>query len=361
MEQIKRFIECYVPVSCCNMKCEYCYVVQEGRNKNTMPHFKYTIEQMRSALKKDRLGGTCYFNLCGLGETLLPKEMPDIVHMLLDNGHYVNITNNGTMTKNIDKILAYEKDKLHRLNFSFSFHYLELMRLGLLDAFFDNINKVKQAGCSFVLQLNWCDSYEPYIEQIKQIAIEKVGAYPQIALTRKESDNKMEIFTAKGEGHYIQQARSFNSPLFEMTLQNFSKKRREFCYAGDWSCILDLETGMIKKCYATDEYFNIFENPKQKIKFEAIGKNCRSPYCVNSSHFLSLGTIPSREFPTYAALRNRKEANWYTFEMESFLSHKLKENNKLYPFYKRWYLNLKQGIPYHLRRFIKRMLHFRKK
>ena len=37
---IKRFIECTVPVTVCNMKCSYCYVMQEGRRSNKMPNSK---------------------------------------------------------------------------------------------------------------------------------------------------------------------------------------------------------------------------------------------------------------------------------------------------------------------------------
>ena len=47
-------------------------------------------------------------------------------------------------------------------------------------------------------------------------------------------------------------------------------------------------------------------------------------------HFMSLGVIPEVETPTYAELRNRKEAGWYTPQMEEALSGKLEEANELY-------------------------------
>ena len=62
----------------------------------------------------------------------------------------------------------------------------------------------------------------------------------------------------------------------------------------------------------------------------AIGKACSSPFCMNSSHFLSLGVIPELESPTYAELRNREEAGWYSEEMNSFLSNKLGYSNDCY-------------------------------
>jgi hypothetical protein len=42
---------------------------------------------------------------------------------------------------------------------------------------------------------------------------------------------------------------------------------------------------------------------------------------------MSLGIIPSIKTPSYEALRNRREADWYSIEMRSFLSSKLRESN----------------------------------
>lgn len=66
-------------------------------------------------------------------------------------------------------------------------------------------------------------------------------------------------------------------------------KRKEFCFAGDWSGTLNLQTGVLTKCYADYDGVNIFEDVDAPIPFEAVGKHCGSPYCVNSSHFMSLG------------------------------------------------------------------------
>ena len=94
MPKIKRFIECLLPVTACNLKCEYCYVIQENRRSGKIPKLKYSPQHMAKALSKERLGGVCYISICGAGETLLPRYIVEIVYELLKEGHYVNITNN---------------------------------------------------------------------------------------------------------------------------------------------------------------------------------------------------------------------------------------------------------------------------
>ena len=142
----------------------------------------------------------------------------------------------------------------------------------------------------------------------------------------------MSIMTNMSNEEYYQVGHQFKSPLFDFTYNNFMVKRTEYCYAGEWSGVLDIKTGILKKCYAEPGGINIFDDIDVPIPFEAVGSKCRNMYCVNSSHFMSLGVIPSLKTPSYAELRNRKEAGWYTKEMEEFLSGKLSMNNKKHSF-----------------------------
>lgn len=334
MDKPVRFFECLLPVTVCNLKCPYCYVIQENRRDMQFADLKYSPEHIAKALSKERVGGICWISICGAGETLAQKELVLIVKELLKEGHYVNITTNGTLTKRFIEIIEECKLYTHHLHFSFSLHYTELKRLNLIDTFFDNIKYVRSNGASFLLQFNLCDEYLPYIDEIKRISVERVGAYPQVALTRDESTIPMKIMSNLSKDEYKDIGDSFDSPLFEFTYKNFNVKRREFCYAGDWSGVLNLQTGWLAKCYANPEGQNIFEDITKPIKFEAIGKHCNHIYCVNSSHFMSLGVIPSLPTPSYADLRNRKDANWYTDEMYSFLSSKL--ISKKYSFLKKF-------------------------
>lgn len=340
MEQIKRFIECLVPITNCNLKCSYCYIIQEGRRGKMESRFEYSPEHIGAALSKKRLGGTCYISICGAGETLILKEIPLIAEQILKQGHYVNITTNGTINERIDEITALPSPLLKRLHFAFSFHYLELVRVGKLDDFFENIKKVREAGCSCLVQLNLCDEYLPFLDQIKTVCEENTGAAPQLAVTRNEFAQKITLRTKYTPEEYFALGSAFESPLFDFTMKNFMVRRKEFCYAGDWSFKLYLDTGVMLKCYNSKSGQNIFKDLQKPIRFNAIGNHCRSRYCVNSSHFLSLGVIPGLLTPSYAALRDRPQAHWYSPDMKDFLNGKLENGNLQYGTIKKFFTNI---------------------
>ena len=54
-DKIKRFIECIVPVTACNLRCHYCYVIQNDYRTNKIPKFEYSPEYIAKALSKKRL------------------------------------------------------------------------------------------------------------------------------------------------------------------------------------------------------------------------------------------------------------------------------------------------------------------
>lgn len=342
MPQIKKFFECLIPVTACNLQCDYCYVIQRSQNAHKIPELHYSPEIIGKALTQERLGGVCYFSICGAGETFLPDYLIDIVYQLLKNGHYVNITTNGTLTKKMQKLSTIPQELLKHLHIAFSFHYLELRRLNLLECFFENVAFVKQLGCSFLVQVNLYDNYVPYLDEIQRLCMDRVGAKPQLVATRKEESltKKIELMTSGTKAEYQKIGKSFESPLFDFTMKNFNVPRKEFCYAGDWTYVLNLQTGILKRCYASTIHQNIFEDPNKPLKELAVGNCCASLFCLNSSHFISLGAIPEIEAPTYQELRNRKEANWYSDDMEKFLDGKLQNGNAEYSSIKKLYCNV---------------------
>ena len=342
---MRRFLECLIPLTACNLKCSYCYVIQESRRKNEMTSFQYAPEYIGKALSAERLGGACLISMTASGETFLAKELPEITKEILKQGHFVNITTNGTLTKQMANLMRETEGMHSRLHISFSFHYLELKNKNLLDVFFDNIRTVREAGCSILLQINLCDDYMPYWDEIKRLSVEHVGAYPQVALTRLEKKDGFEVLTKKSFSEYVEIGREMNSPLFEFTCKNFNVKRCEFCYAGLWSAKLNLATGEMTGCYGNGVHQNILKDLTKPIKWIPIGNNCYAKYCFNSSHFLSQGVIPEiMPQPSYGELRNREEANWYTSEMKAFLYEQFEQTNPLLTESQKQYFNCRYRL-----------------
>jgi hypothetical protein len=269
------------------------------------------------------------------GETLIPYDVVAIVEQLLSRGHFVNITTNGTLSSRFTELISLQEEFRERLHFSFSFHYLELLRTSLLEAFFHNIHKIRRAGCSFVVQMNLCDDYIPYLNDISNVCVKNIGALPQLAVTRDQIADRISLRTQHSPEEYARIAALFDSALFDFGMINFHLRRKEFCYAGDWSFKLDLKTGNLRSCYDTGPTQNIFEDPNKPIRFQAIGRNCQSPYCVNSTHFMSLGSIPEIIGPTYVALRDRPSSGWYSDRMRTFLGSRLADSNSEYGRYKK--------------------------
>lgn len=345
MDTIKRYIDCYVPVTGCTLRCNYCYITQHRLFDAKLPKFNYSPEHVRKALSKERLGGTCLINLCGGGETLLPPEITSYIRALLEEGHYVMVVTNATVSKRFDEIAEFPAELTKRLFFKFSYHYLELKSRNLLERFFTNIRKVRDAGCSFTLEATPSDEWIPYIDEMKQTAIDNVGAVCHITIARDERDpEKLPILTSLSREEYEDTWKTFKSPLFDYKLTIFEKKRREFCYAGDWTFYLNLATGIMTQCYQTHCSQNIFKDIERPIKFKAIGKHCKEHHCYNGHSFIVLGDIPCLEAPTYAELRNRTctdNSEWLKPEMKHFMSTKLYQSNKEYSVFKKVIANFR--------------------
>lgn len=347
MERLNTFFECLLPTTKCNLACEYCYIIQEHRRSMRQIPLDYDVEHIIRALSAKRLGGKCFFSICGAGETLLQEECIELVHALLKEGHFINITTNGTVKKKIDAIIDLDEKLLENLHFSFSLHYLELIKHDLLDVFFRNVQCVREKKCSFLVQINLYDGYLEYLDEIKNLCYNKIGAYPQVAVTRLETAGDViadvKLHTALDNAEYGRVGKRFDSPLFDFTMKNFNVKRREFCYAGEWAFSLDLKTGDLRACYHSGRSQNIFKDIERPIRYEAVGRHCNSLYCINSSHFLSLGCIPSIDTPSYAELRNRKEAAWYNANSEMLLNIQFKDYKEQYGCLKKLYVD---GIGY---------------
>lgn len=333
MDKIKRFIDCYIDTETCNLKCHYCYIALQERFNKKLVKFKHTPDEIRKALSKERLGGACLINFCAGGETLLAEDVIPVIRALLEEGHYLMIVTNGTMTNRFQEISKFPKELLDKLFFKFSFHYIELKRLNMMDIYFENVKTMQKAGASFTIEVTPSDELIPYIDELKETCLKRLGTLCHLTVGRDDRKPGIELLSEKSFEEYKKIWGVFESNLFKFKSEIFYKKRKEFCYAGDWSVYLNLSTGDMKQCYCGRVLDNIYKDINRPLKFEAIGCNCSQPHCYNGHAFLALGDIPELETPTYAELRNRVTDDgieWLQPKMKDFMSQKLYDNNEKY-------------------------------
>lgn len=329
---MKRFIDLHVPITSCNLKCHYCYVTQMNKNNSEKVEFKYSPEHVRKALSVKRLGGICLFNVCGLGETLIPFEVLDYIKELLKEGHYIMIVTNGLLTNRFIEIEKFDKELRKRLFFKFSFHYLELKRTNQMDVFFENVKRMQKADCSFTIEITPSDELEEHIEDIKKIMDDKMGVLCHVTIPRKESDKDIPILSKHNIEEFYSIWSTFNSELLDFKKQIWGVKRKEFCHAGEWSGLLNLGTGIFTPCYCIKgQKKNIFENIDKKIEFYPVGYGCKMPHCYNGHSFLALGNVPEINKYHYNQIRDRVDKqgkHWLNEETNKFYNTRLEDENK---------------------------------
>ena len=343
MDRIKRFIDIYVPVTTCTLRCRYCYITQHRLFNGPLPKFNFSPEYVRKALSKERLGGPCLINLCGGGETLLAPQLVDYIRELLEEGHYVMVVTNATVSKRFEELSKLPKELLSHLFFKFSYHYLELKQRNLLDKFFANVCLMRDSGASFTLEATPNDELIPYIEEMQQVAINHVGAVNHVTVGRDERvPGALPILTNMSRENYKKTWSVFKSEFFDYKMSIFGVKRKEFCYAGAWSLYINLATGVATQCYCSYFSQNVFADIHKPIKFKPVGNNCMQEHCYNGHAFLVLGLIPELSAPTYGEIRNRICADgseWLKPEMKAFMSTKLYESNSQYSMIKKFRIN----------------------
>lgn len=307
MDKIEKFIGLCFRVGACNLKCSYCYVGQHGNKVLDIP---FSLEQMRVAFARKRLGGTCIINICSDGETLIHPMMPSIIKFFLDEGHYVMVLTNGLLRNRIEECLNNCRN-LERLFFKISFHYEELVRLNLLNSMFDNINLIKNSPCSFTVEYITCDETLEEMSEFKRICIERLGALPQLNIPRDEKQKKLGVVSKYTWKKYIEtwEKQGFDSEFFAFRKQFFNKKYKDFCYTGERQLWIDMATGYSRQCYHTPVLQDFMGEANKPIKWLAVGNNCNESHCYVAHSHMTLGIVPFPEYtkykPTYDVIRNR--------------------------------------------------------
>ena len=329
MDQINRIIHFKIPMSICNLRCHYCYLSQRDKCfQGDQPLMKYSPEFFGKAFSKERLGGIAYFNFCADGETMLVKDIDKYIKVIVEQGHYVELISNMTVTKIVDRFLEWDKELLKHIEFKGSFHYIELKEKGLLNTYAENMNRVWKAGASASVEITPSDELIPLLEEVKSFSREKFGALPHITIARDDRTKDIDYLTSLSMEEYDRVWSEFESGLWKFKRSIFKVKRREFCYAGLWSLYINFYTGATKPCYCGKYMDNFYENIDEPYRFKPIG-TCLMPHCFNGHMLLGYGLIPEIDTPAYADMRDRIRddgSHWITEDLLSFMTTKLKNS-----------------------------------
>lgn len=302
MGKIQRYINGLVATNECNLDCNYCYLKLQnyGLEQKTCEH-KYDIAYIKRAMSVERWG-ICYISLCGKGETLIDKWVVDLACALLEAGHYINIINNGTMTQNLKYMReSFSHEQAERTMLTFSFHYTEMKRKNILEEYLNNVKTMKENGFTVYIHLTLADEYIPYLNEIKELCIEKTGIVPQLGIVRDESDRtKEEVLTKESMERYFKLAEPFHSPYFELSRRLYEDQCvTKYCYAGELGVLLDFSTGYMKQCLCNNVGYNVFEHIDRPVSFSRVGLGCEAPWCYNPALQI-FGLIPGQDYPYFS-------------------------------------------------------------
>ena len=222
---------------------------------------------------------------------------------------------------------------LERLEFKISYHYEELNKRNLFDSFVETVKLIQESAASFTLELMPYDDVENKADEIMAITENAFGAKCHVTIGRNDAQKNRDLLTEMERTDYVDTWGRFNSAMFDLKMDLLGVKRREFCYAGDWTLWVDFSTGEARQCYGQPSNQNIFKNPSKPIKFCAVGKHCVQPYCINGHAFLSLGAIPELDTPSYFDTRNRTMKDgqtWLKYPCSDFFKKRLIDSNDEY-------------------------------
>ena len=330
MDSIKRIILFRIPMSICNFRCHYCYLAQRDESyQGIQPVMQYTPKQVREAMSLSRLGGHAYMNFCADGETLLVKDIDKYVYELADEGHYIEIVSNMTISSVLDKILSLDKNHLSHIEFKCSLHYLELKKKNLLEVFANNVNRAWRSGASINIEVTPSDELIPFIDGLKEYSLGNFGALPHLTIARNDRTEGIDYLTNLSMDEYDKIWSQFDSDFWSFKKTIFGVQQKRYCYAGLWSLYVDLSSGDTMPCYCGRPLKNVFKHPDKPIDYQPIG-DCPIAHCYNGHALLTLGTIPDATNVRYGDIRDRVRldgTHWLQPELKTFFNTKLSCNN----------------------------------
>lgn len=361
MDQIKKIILLHVGTSICNFRCHYCYLAQRKESyQGVQPEMRYKPDEIAKALSRKRIGGSAFINVCADGETLLTKDIDQYVKALVEEGHYVELVTNLTITPMLDRFLSWSPDLLSHLEFKCSFHYLELKRTGLLEVFAKNVQNAWSAGASATIEMAPSDELIPYIDEVKLFSMTHFGALPHLTITRDDRTKGIDYLTSLTDEEYERIWGQFDSSFWRFKRLIFGKKQRGYCYAGKWSMYVDLSSGYTLPCYGGRPLSrDLFAPPYDTPLPEAAIGACPYPHCYNGHALLTLGLIPGVTDTGYGDIRDRTcvdGSHWLKPELHAFFNSQLGNSNQTDPFPMR----VSRQLYWILRRICSKIVHSHK-
>lgn len=301
---LQHFFNCTVPIFDCNLHCRYCFVTQahlaEGRET-----VRLDADLLAQSLSVKR-AGLSLVNLCGHGETLLHPDIVPVVRELLAAGQFVAVVTNCTVTKRVEELCALPAGMRERLFLKASFHYEELHRRKMLDRYFGNIFRLRQAGISYSIEIVASDSLAPMVPDIISLFQERGEPLPQVLESRESISGSIGRLTELSISEHTALWSQFHSPLFDGMQALWGVRRREFCYAGEYSVAVNLASGEMIQCNERRALQNIYQNLDEPLYFCAVGRNCQLTHCYISYVWQGLcGNVRGLKFPSYDSQRNR--------------------------------------------------------
>lgn len=105
---------------------------------------------------------------------------------------------------------------------------MELKKRGLIELFFLNIEKVRNAGCSFTLEVTPSDELIPYIDEVKKTSLENVGALCHLTVARNDRISSMPILTKLSREDYKKRGKYLIRSCLISNYQFLVKNGRNF-------------------------------------------------------------------------------------------------------------------------------------
>lgn len=258
---------------------------------------RYSLEAIAESLSPECVGGPCFFYGYADGEPLLHEENLRLLAALAAQGHFVAVTTNLNAAEpgRLERVFA-SCDRW-RVLFLASLHWHELRRRGRLNAFFDTMDFLRTAGFSCRIRLCLAPEYRSDLEAIDALCLQRTGQLPLLTRWRGPESPDLDMNELDGIGA--------RSPVYRLQKLSMDVPRREFCFAGERSVVLDLGSGELRACLAEPVTGVLNPNsPHKELPFpgEPVGRHCHARWCMCCSILWPWGVLPDLFPGTWADL-----------------------------------------------------------